>query len=67
MYEDIIYHFSKGEDKEYRESLEMYASPIILSLLRSLDRYSRPLIYIWTLYGNQVWIFRNIQPNSSSL
>lgn len=32
MYEDIIYRFSKGEDKTYRESLDMYASPIILSL-----------------------------------
>ncbi len=32
MYEDIIYRFSKGEDAEYRESLEMYASPIILAL-----------------------------------
>ena len=32
MYEDIIYRFSKGEDEEYRDSLETYASPIILSL-----------------------------------
>lgn len=32
MYEDIIYKFSKGEDKDYRESLDMYASPIILAL-----------------------------------
>lgn len=32
MYEDIIYKFSKGEDAFYRESLDMYASPIILSL-----------------------------------
>lgn len=32
FYEDIIYRFSKGEDEEYRESIEMYASPIILSL-----------------------------------
>lgn len=32
MYEDIIYRFSKGEDDEYRESLDMYASPIILAL-----------------------------------
>ena len=32
MYEDIIYRFSKGEDEEYRESLETYASPIILTL-----------------------------------
>lgn len=32
MYEDIIYRFSKGEDTEYRDSLETYASPIILTL-----------------------------------
>lgn len=32
MYEDIIYRFSKGEDEEYRESLDVYASPIILAL-----------------------------------
>ena len=32
MYEDIIYRFSKGEDAEYRESLDIYASPIILAL-----------------------------------
>lgn len=32
MYEDIIYRFSMGEDMSYRESLETYASPIILTL-----------------------------------
>ena len=32
MYEDIIYRFSKGEDEHFRESIETYASPIILSL-----------------------------------
>lgn len=32
MYEDIIYRFSKGEDEEYRDSLETYAGPIILTL-----------------------------------
>lgn len=32
MYEDIIYKFSKGEDASYRDSLEMYAYPIILTL-----------------------------------
>jgi hypothetical protein len=37
MYEDIIYRFSKGEDKEYRESLDMYASPIILALKGALQ------------------------------
>lgn len=37
MYEDIIYRFSKGEDAEYRESLDMYASPIILALKGALQ------------------------------
>ena len=32
MYEDIIYRFSKGEDSSYRDSLEEYASPIIITL-----------------------------------
>lgn len=32
MYEDIVYRFSKGEDSTYRDSLEEYASPIILTL-----------------------------------
>ena len=32
MYEDIIYRFSKGEDENYRDSLETYAGPIILTL-----------------------------------
>ena len=32
MYEDIVYRFSKGEDPNYRDSIEEYASPIILTL-----------------------------------
>ena len=32
MYEDVVYRFSKGEDLSYRDSLEEYASPIILTL-----------------------------------
>ncbi len=32
MYEDIIYRFSKGEDSKYRETLDTYAAPIILTL-----------------------------------
>lgn len=43
MYEDIIYRFSKGEDSEYRESLEMYASPIILSL-KGVQGYGKDAI-----------------------
>ena len=37
MYEDIIYRFSKGEDNSYRESIETYASPIILTLKGVID------------------------------
>lgn len=36
FYEDIIYRFSKGEDQEYRDSIDIYASPIILSLKDTL-------------------------------
>lgn len=32
VYEDIIYRFSKGEDEHYRDSIDEYASPIILQL-----------------------------------
>ncbi len=32
MYEDIIYRFSKSEDLSYRDSIEMYAAPIILAI-----------------------------------
>lgn len=39
MYEDIIYRFSKGEDEEYRDSLDMYAHPIILTL-KGIINYS---------------------------
>lgn len=37
MYEDIIYRFSKGEDDSFRETLDVYASPIILALKGVLD------------------------------
>ncbi len=44
-YEDIIYRFSKGEDVNYRKSLDMYASPIILALkdIVSLDDEDKEL------------------------
>ena len=32
MYEDIVYRFSKGEDCEYRYSLDIYAHPIFSDL-----------------------------------
>ena len=49
MYEDIIYRFSKGEDKEYRESLDIYASPIILTL-KGVINYDED--YIIDLFSN---------------
>lgn len=36
-YEDIICRFSKGEDQNYRESINIYASPIILILKDALQ------------------------------
>ena len=44
MYEDIIYRFSMGEDKCYRESLETYASPIILTLKGMLSINDKAVI-----------------------
>lgn len=46
MYEDIVYRFSKGEDKEYRESLEEFASPIIY-VLKSDLKYGNDLFTIF--------------------
>lgn len=48
MYEDIIYHFSKGEDSEYRSSLEVYASPIILTLKGVLPLGNRATIEMFS-------------------
>ena len=39
LYEDIIYRFSQGEDSDYRDSLETYAYPIILTL-KGIINYS---------------------------
>ena len=44
MYEDIVYRFSKGEDPNYRESLEDYASPIILTLKGMLSINDKAVI-----------------------
>jgi hypothetical protein len=54
MYEDIIYRFSKGEDSEYRETLDMYAPPIILALKGALqydDEYAIDLFSDNKRYG----------------
>lgn len=37
LYEDLIYRFSKGEDINYRETLDIYAAPISLMLKSSLE------------------------------
>jgi len=39
MYEDIIYRFSQGEDHEYRDTIEIYAYPIINNL-KTLLQYA---------------------------
>ena len=59
MYEDIIYRFSKGEDSEYRDSLDIYAAPIfsdlkhgVLALKRGLKHYSLEWV-IETFSGNK--------------
>lgn len=44
MYEDIIYRFSKGDDKNYRYSLDMYAAPITLALKDWLKFKSNSII-----------------------
>ncbi len=48
MYEDIIYRFSKGEDSNYRDSLEMYASPIVLSLRGVLSISDNAVVDMFT-------------------
>ena len=53
MYEDIIYRFSKGEDSEYRDSLDMYAAPIILLLKDCLLFYDSADVAIFQLSDNK--------------
>lgn len=48
MYEDIIYRFSKGIDEKYRDSLETYAAPIILSLKGMLSISDNAVIELFT-------------------
>lgn len=50
MYEDIIYRFSMGEDTSYRESLETYASPVILTLKGLLSINDT---YLLDIFSNQ--------------
>lgn len=63
MYEDIIYRFSKGEDSEYRESLEMYASPIILSLKGILSMGAATTIEMFSNTKRYGIVFKNDDKN----
>lgn len=60
MYEDIIYRFSKGEDKEYRESLETYASPIILALKGAIQYDDEAAIEMFSNNKRYGVIFKTI-------
>lgn len=59
MYEDIIYRFSKGEDLEYRESLEIYASPIILALKGALSIGSASAVEMFSDNKRYGVVFKN--------
>ena len=48
LYEDIIYRFSMGEDNKYRDSLDTYASPIILTLKGLLNINDRNVIDVFS-------------------
>lgn len=61
MYEDIIYRFSKGEDSEYRETLDMYASPIILSLKGALQYDDEAAIDIFSDNKRYGLVFKSKQ------
>ena len=63
VYEDIIYRFSMGEDKEYRESLDMYASPIILSLKGALDLDDEYAIELFSNNKRYGVIFKTLDKN----
>lgn len=43
-YEDIIYRFSKGEDLSYRDTLDVYAAPIILTLKDVLEEKDKSIV-----------------------
>ena len=61
MYEDIIYRFSKGEDSEYRETLDMYAPPIILSLKGALQYDDEAAIDIFSDNKRYGLVFKSKQ------
>ena len=74
MYEDIIYRFSKGEDSNYRDSLETYAAPIILTLKGALtinnnavvDMFSNQKRYGITFKNNGCDLIEFRTPNMSN-
>lgn len=53
FYEDIIYRYSKGTDEYYRESLDTYASPIILSIKDTLTFGEEDKDLILERFSNQ--------------
>lgn len=59
MYEDVIYRFSKGDDDEYRASLETYASPIILTLKGILPLGNRTVVDIFSNNKRYGFVFKN--------
>ena len=59
MYEDIIYRFSKGEDENYRQSLEIYAGPIILTLKGLMNLDSQSIIEMFSNNKRYGIIFKN--------
>lgn len=75
VYEDIIYRFSKGDDEFYRDSLDTYASPIILALKDVLryddndmiiDRFSNNKRYGIMFKTNNMDLIEFRTPNGTS-
>ena len=75
VYEDIIYRFSKGDDEFYRDSLDTYASPIILALKDTLryednetiiDRFSNNKRYGIMFKTNNIDLIEFRTPNGTN-
>lgn len=75
VYEDIIYRFSKGDDEFYRDSLDIYASPIILALKDTLrygdnetiiDRFSNNKRYGIMFKTNNIDLIEFRTPNGTN-
>ena len=61
MYEDIIFRFSKGDDKEFRESIEMHAAPIILALKGALSISDSAAIHMFSNQKRYGVTFKNLK------